>query len=250
VKIIDFHTHLDARWFKQTLPTPSDFVAAMDRHGVQVSCVFTLMGLYGDCPRHNDELVARAGAYPGRLLPFATVDPKLGRAAEEELERRLSDPLFRGVKFHPWLQAFSPSMARKTLTALLECAAHYKAPVVFHDGTPPYSTPFQVAAAARWVPQATVVLGHGGLADYVLPAADLVRDVPNLYLCYSGPKAGELPYLVRTTGADKILFGSDSGLSDWKSLAERLDDVHEAGIEERDLEKILYQNAARLLGFR
>src|SRR5256885_200483 len=69
-------------------------------------------------------------------------------------------------------------------------------PVLFHDGTPPYATTFQIAAAARWVPEATVVLGHAGLADYCLAAGQLVRDIPNLYACVCGPRAGDVRYLV------------------------------------------------------
>src|SRR5947207_1097718 len=167
MRIIDFHAHLDDYWLDKRLPTAANFVAALDRCGVESACVFTVMGFYGDCPRHNDALAARAASRPDRLIPFVTVDPKVGPAAVAELERCLADPRFRGVKFHPWLQAFAPSMVRPTMIELLECAARHHAPVLFHDGTPPYSTTFQVAAAARWVPQATVVLGHAGLSDYI-----------------------------------------------------------------------------------
>jgi predicted TIM-barrel fold metal-dependent hydrolase len=119
--------------------------------------------------------------------------------------------------------------------------------VIFHDGTPPYSTTFQIAAVARWVADATIVLGHAGLADYTLPAAQLVRDIPNLYACACGPKPADIRHLVDVAGPEKILFGSDYGLSDWLILADRLDAVRYAGLTEVELEKVLWQNAARLL---
>ena len=122
------------------------------------------------------------------LWPFITVDPKLGKAAVAELERCIAARRFKGVKFHPWLQAFAPSMVKETMVDILKRAAAAGLPVLFHDGTPPYSTTFQIAATARWVPEATVVLGHAGLADYCLPAAQLVRDIPNLYACICGPR--------------------------------------------------------------
>lgn len=247
MRILDFHTHLDDRWLNQPMPSEEQFLDGLDRFGIEVACIFTLQGFYADCPKHNDALAVRAQRHPDRLIPFATVDPKLGDAAVVELERCLANPLFRGVKLHSWLQAFAPSMVRPTMIALLECAARHHAPVLFHDGTPPYATTFQIAAAARWVPQATVVLGHAGLSDYIVPAGQLVRDIPNLYACACGPRAGYLPYLVQTAGAEKIIFGSDFGFTDWTILAEFLDNVREANIDREAMERILYKNAARLL---
>jgi predicted TIM-barrel fold metal-dependent hydrolase len=119
--------------------------------------------------------------------------------------------------------------------------------VLFHDGTPPYATTYQIAAVARWVPEATVVLGHAGLADYTAAAGRLVRDIPNLYACLCGPRAGEVFSLVQTAGVGKCVFGSDFGFGDWTILADFLDNVLESGLDRRGLEQILYHNAARLL---
>jgi uncharacterized protein len=247
MRIIDFHTHLDDRWFNQPMPSEGEFLRTLDRFGIESACIFTLQGFYGNCRKHNDALAVRARRHPDRLIPFATVDPKLGDEAVIELERCLADPLFRGVKFHPWLQAFTPSMVRPTMIELLKCAARYDAPVLFHDGTPPYSTTFQIAACARWVPESKVVLGHAGLSDYIVAAAQLVRDIPNLYACVCGPRAGQLPYLVQCAGADKLIFGSDFGFTDWTILAEFLDNVCEADIDDQTKEQILHRNASRLL---
>jgi predicted TIM-barrel fold metal-dependent hydrolase len=247
MRIIDFHTHLDDRWFNQPTPSEDEFLRTLDRFDIEAACILTLQGFYGDCPKHNDALAARAARHADRLIPFATVDPKLGDAAVRELERCLSNSLFRGVKFHPWLQAFAPSIVRPTMTAILQCAAQYDVPVLFHDGTPPYSTTFQIAAAARWVPNAKVVLGHAGLSDYVVAAAQLVRDIPNLYACVCGPRAGWVPYMVKTAGAQKLIFGSDYGFTDWTILAEFLDNTLNADVDRDSLSCMLYKNAYRLL---
>ena len=119
MRIIDFHTHLDTHWFNQPMPSEAEFLRGLDRFEIEAACIFTLQGFYGDCRKHNDALAARARRHPDRLIPFATVDPKLGDEAVDELERCLADPLFRGVKFHPWLQAFAPSMVRSTMIELL-----------------------------------------------------------------------------------------------------------------------------------
>jgi predicted TIM-barrel fold metal-dependent hydrolase len=247
MRIIDFHTHRDDRWFNQPMPSEEEFLKALDRFDIEAACIFTLQGFYGDCSKHNDALAARAARHPDRLIPFATVDPKLGDESAAELERCLANPLFRGVKFHPWVQAFAPSMVRPTMIALLESAARYDVPVLFHDGTPPYSTTFQIAACARWVPQAKVVLGHAGLSDYIVAAGRLVRDIPNLYACVCGPRAGWLPYLLQTAGAEKLIFGSDFGFTDSTILAEFLDNVLNADVDRETLNFMLDKNASRLL---
>jgi predicted TIM-barrel fold metal-dependent hydrolase len=247
MRIIDFHTHLQEFWFGRPLLSEAELLSGMDRCGIEVSCIFTIMGFYHDCPHENDALAAAARRHPTRLVPFVTVDPKLGAPAVEELERCLSSGIFRGVKFHPWCQAFAPSLLRETMTELLECAAHYDAPVIFHDGTPPYSTTFQIAALARWVPAAKIVLGHGGLSDYVHAAGQLLKKLPNLYVCCCGPKAGDVPYLVERAGAERVLFGSDFGVADWRLLTERLDDMRCSELPSAVLQKVLFENAARLL---
>jgi predicted TIM-barrel fold metal-dependent hydrolase len=246
--IIDFHTHLDDRWFDKRLMDAESFMTDLDRIGIEVACVFTLMGFYGDCPKHNDALAEQAAAYPNRLLPFLTVDPKRGREAIEELNRCLERKVFRGIKFHPWLQSFAPSMVKPTMVEILQIAAHHALPVIFHDGTPPYATTFQIAQCARWVPEATVVLGHAGLADYTIPAAQLVRDIPNLHACVCGPRPADVRYLIDTAGPEKLLFGSDFGLSDALIIEDRLDAILRAGLSDELTRLILHDNAATLLG--
>lgn len=247
MRIIDFHAHLDDRWLHKPIPDASHMIAAMDRFGVDQTCVYTMMGFYAETARNNDLLLERARRHPDRLIPFVTVDPKEGPAAVDELERCLEFPEFRGIKFHPWLQAFAPSMLEETMVAILKVAARTDTPVLFHDGTPPYSTTFQIADLARWVPEAKVFLGHAGLSDYVDPAARLLRDVPNLYGCFCGSRPGDLVHLVETAGADKITFGSDFDPGSWELLAERLDNAIEAGLSPEDLEAVLWRNAERTL---
>jgi len=247
MRIIDFHTHLDDRWFDQPLLSEQAFIDGLDRCGIERACVFTLMGFYEDCRASNDRLLQRAEKYERRLLPFITVDPKLGTAAIEELDRCIATQKFHGVKFHPWLQSFAPSMVKRTMIEILKRAGQANLPVLFHDGTPPYSTTFQIAECARWVPEATFVLGHAGLADYTLAAAQLARDIPNLYACVCGPRTADVRHIVETAGAEKVLFGSDFGLSDWMIIEDRLDSVRLAGLSQDVMDQVLFKTAAKLL---
>ena len=247
MRIIDFHTHLDERWFHVQTASANDMVQALNRYGVEIACVFTIMGFYENCIAHNDALLDRANRWPTRLIPFVTVDPKQGKAAVVELERCLQNPRFRGVKFHPWLQAFAASMVQDTMNELLQIAGEHNVPVLFHDGTPPYSTTYQIAELARRSPHTTIVLGHAGSADYTDCAAQLIRELPNLFGNYCGSRPGDLQHLIQLAGAEKIIFGSDFGAAGWRLLPERIDNVLEAELSTDQLDLILYSNAARLL---
>ncbi|GJM27449.1 MAG: hypothetical protein DHS20C17_00840 [Cyclobacteriaceae bacterium] len=248
--IIDFHTHLDESWIGNKLMPEQTFLDLMNRYEVEVACIFTLEGFYGNCSMHNDNLAERARRNPQRLVPFATVNPKLGDQAVNELERCLANPLFRGVKFHTWLQAIAPSMVKETMIKLLKCAAKHNVPVIFHDGTPPYATTFQIAALARWVPAAKIILGHSGLSDYIVAAGQLAGELDNLYLCLTGPKSGEIKFLADTAGVDKMVFGSDLGFSDWRMLPECIDYVLQSGLHPQSISKIFYSNAVDLLDLK
>jgi predicted TIM-barrel fold metal-dependent hydrolase len=138
-------------------------------------------------------------------------------------------------------------MVRDTMIELLRISGSHGVPVLYHDGTPPYSTTYQIAELARWAPETTVVLGHAGSADYADAAAQLIRDIPNLYGNYCGSRPGELLHLIKVAGAEKIIFGSDFGAAGWRLLPERIDNVTEAGLSVEDLDLILYANSAKLL---
>ena len=105
--VIDFHVHQPAAAADGSLrtaqPTYADFVAAL---GVELSAVFTFDGLRRPGAAANDSLARFAAEGNGRYVAFATVDPNDPEAAAE-IARCVRDHGMRGVKLHPWVQAFS-----------------------------------------------------------------------------------------------------------------------------------------------
>jgi len=98
---------------------------------------------------------------------------------------------------------------------------------------------------ARDFPRMNIVIGHfGNLSGNVINAMQQYR---NLYLETS--IMGSTPYTIQLVadrvGADRILFGSDVPYSD--QLVEILK-VTRSNLKTVDKERILYHNAARLLG--
>ena len=181
----------------------------MDELGVDVSVVFTYDGLLRPTPEANDSLARFVAAAPERMVAFATVDPR-DPGAGAEVERCVREHGMRGVKLHPWLQGFSAH--EPGLQDLCEAAAELGLPILFHDGTPPFSTPLQLATLARRHPRTTVILGHGGLHDLWREAIAAVATTDNVHLCMCATPGYAMRAIVARCPLERLLFGTDAGL--------------------------------------
>ncbi|GGM02948.1 amidohydrolase family protein [Dactylosporangium sucinum] len=247
--ILDMHTHLPAEdspawrsWRQENV------LAAMDAGGVHRAVVMTLDGFFRDTRRANDIVAQACAGSGGRLIPFGTVDPHQAGAADE-LRRCARELGCRAVKLHPWLQGFSPLDA--AMDPVAEAAAETGLPLVFHDGTPPYSSPLQIAALAERFPALSVVLAHGGLFDLWRDAAAAVVRHPNVHvtLCGTAP-LGIFRQLLALTGTARVSIGTDSGYGDPDLARHRLG-VHRLlldGLDEAAAAAVGHRNAERLLG--
>ena len=204
--MIDFHVHQPStRWSYE----PTAFIGAMDELGTELSVVFTYDGLLHPSPAANDALARWVGAAPERMVAFATVDPR-DPSADQEIERCVRDLGMRGVKLHPWLQGFS--VHDDGLDRICRAAARLNVPVLFHDGTPPSSTPLQLATLARRHPETSIILGHGGLHDLWREAIAAVLSTGNVHLCMCATPGYAMRAIVAQCPLDRLLFGTDAGL--------------------------------------
>jgi uncharacterized protein len=249
--VIDFHTHTPAwntvSWLGGATFGVEEFVGFMDASGIDRAVVLSHDGLFNPTPKANDELAAFVRAHPDRLAGFGTVTPR-DPDAVAETERMFGELGLKGMKLHPWLQGFS--LHEPALDPICEVVTGAGGILLSHDGTPPYSTPSQIAALARRHPRLPVVLGHGGLHDLWREALAMVQETPNLYLCICGTP----PYAARTILAEapreKVLFGTDAGLSDKASqdyAAGRVREIDGWGITAEQKHAMLVENPARLL---
>jgi predicted TIM-barrel fold metal-dependent hydrolase len=56
-----------------------------------------------------------------------------------------------------------------------------------------------------------VLSAHCGLREFWPDFIDAVRELPNLYLCLSGPTQWGIQRLYDALGPERLLFGSDGG---------------------------------------
>jgi uncharacterized protein len=241
--VIDFHVHQPSR----EAFGPEAFVNGMNTLGVDVSVVFTYDGLLRPSAAHNDSLARFVGFAPDRMVAFSTVDPRDPGAATE-IERCTRELGMRGVKLHPWLQGFSAH--DPGLRAVCETAAELGIPVLFHDGTPPFSTPLQLASLAARHPGTTIVLGHGGLHDLWREAIQAVVTTGNVHLCMCGTPGYAMRAIVARCPVERLLFGTDAGLrpEPVQRYADlRIRQLDELGLTAAQREAILVDNPRRLL---
>jgi uncharacterized protein len=241
--VIDFHVHQPAG----AAYGPEDYLATMDALGIDVSVVFTYEGLLRPTAAANDSLAAWVAPALVRMVAFATVDPR-HPAAGEEIERCVGEHGMRGVKLHPWLQGFSAHDAG--LGAVCDTASRLGIPILFHDGTPPFSTPLQLATLARRHPETSIVLGHGGLHDLWREAIEAVLTTDNVHLCMCGTPGYAMRAIVARCPLERLLFGTDAGLRPeplQRYAVLRIRQLDELGLDEAQRRAILVTNPRRLL---
>lgn len=243
--IVDAHTHMSGSSVSGiNTYHAQEFLNMMDENHIDKAWVFTLDGLYFDPLPHNDALTNYCALDPTRLIPFCTIHPRYPNAVEE-LRRCVLELGMKGLKLHPWAQAFSPS--DPFMDSVGEELSSLGIPVLFHDGTPPNSSPMQIAFFAMRHPKMAVILGHAGLHDLWKEAMFAAERCPNIYLQPSGMPPFGLQKAVKRLPIQRFLFGSDAGFGDpfWQPF--QLEKVRSLCLSPEDEGLFLGGNAERIL---
>ncbi|HEY0448221.1 amidohydrolase family protein [Actinophytocola sp.] len=239
--IVDFHTHVDdvpaLGWH---LPVDA-VLAQLDEAGIHRAVVMTIV----DAPairRDALDVLAAACSANERLYGFARVHPWYDDAPAM-LEHALDELGFRGLKLHGVSTLAHPG--EEPVLRLVRIAADRGVPVMFHSGDDPFTTPLELADAARAVPDAAIVLAHTGGYGHTEDAIAVAERLPNVYLDTSAmPYPGALAAAVRRVGAERVLFASDApGCPATLELAK----IRLAGLTDEELKLVLGGNAMRLL---
>lgn len=240
--IVDFHTHVDSVPALGWEMAPEEILGGMDRAGVDVSVVTSIM----DAPVLSEEGLDRMhgviAAANGRLRAMARIHP-WAPGAPELLRYAVEKLGFVGLKLHPVSTIASPG-GEPTLELIRE-ADRLGVPTLFHCGDDNLTTPFEIELAARAVPGAVIVLGHSGAFWHGADAITVARRNPNVVLetaCIPYPDL--LRAAVDAVGADRMIFGSDAPGA---AVELELLKVRLLGLADRDLENVLGGNALRLM---
>jgi predicted TIM-barrel fold metal-dependent hydrolase len=278
-KAIDMHVHLPTgsflevtikpyklaaeKFFRTTVPVRemsevAELYKQMDILGVLLAWdAETATGLP---PLANDEVADIVKTYPQQFVGFASVDPWKGQRAILEIERAVKELGLIGAKFHPGVQAFYPHETR--FYPLYEKLCELQIPALFHTGTNglgagvpggmgikmDYTRPIYLDHVAADFPELTIIGAHPSWPWHEEMLA-IIGHKANVFMDLSGWSPKYIPKQIldeaRGRLQDRIMFGSDypfimpeRWLNDFDSLE---------GFSEAVRQKILYDNAARIL---
>jgi hypothetical protein len=246
--IVDCHTHWGDCFQARDGANPAKWLATFDPYGVTHAIVLPFAGLLdaGKIRADNDAVAAACAASGGRMIPFCTVNSWFPEEAIAELRRCFDRLNFRGIKFHPWLQG-QPVNSRG-MDEICDIAAEHNAPILFHDGTPPYSLPSQMAMLAKRHPRTQMILGHCGLLEHWREAATAMQVAENLWGCLCGPHVAGMKHLIQRCDTSRLLWGSDFGFNFNDSIDYRLHLLDVLDLSDSLRQAILTNNPTRLLG--
>lgn len=277
--VIDFHTHIVPPRIKQNrdnytsadrgfasifsdpkakLATVDDVIASMDKHGVDVSVVLN----YGWktqslCVEINDYIMESIARFPRRIIGFCNVTLDAQDKALKELERCVHGGVKGIGEIRPDIISDNGNLIDK-IRPLAEFAIKNNLILLTHASEPvghQYSgkgkaTPDLIYALITSFPDLKIVCAHwgGGLPFYSL-MPEVKQAMKNVYF---DTAASPFIYtsdvynrVVQLVGEDKILFGSDYPLITQRRF---LKEIRGLDLPEKVKEKILSDNAMRLLG--
>ncbi|MFC2017450.1 amidohydrolase family protein [Chloroflexota bacterium] len=204
----------------------------------------------------NDHIKKLVDDYPKRFIPFAGIDPAKRRVCQDEIDR-IAKLGFKGVSFDhgflepPMLQndkRLYPIYAQCEDLGLIVCLQC--GPISGPDLS--YASPLPVQQVAKDFPKLQILIAHGcwPFIDEVLA---IMFSRPNVWLSPDsylfrpgGHKYVEICNFSGSPMQDRCVYGScypfgpgiKARLQDWKKLP----------WDEAIMEKVLYNNGARLLG--
>lgn len=258
---IDFHTHCYpdhlaaaalGKWKGSgdvVLPdgTLNGLLSDLDAAGIRRAVVLNVAHKPHSVRDVNDFSAAIQRAHPDRLRCFGSVHPDAPDAVEELW--RIRELGLHGVKLHPMFQGFDPTAER--YFPLYREMGRMGLPVVFHCGRHPnFTTVFQPVQMAAILPQfegAPVVGAHLCGLQGKTDQLELLASLPiyvDFGFCARYFDLDTLRTILERLDEDHILFGSDTP---WDTAAHELEALRGAGLPQRRLNKILFENAARLL---
>jgi predicted TIM-barrel fold metal-dependent hydrolase len=264
IMIIDFHTHA----FHDALAPKAiaALTAGIDiktKHDGTVSSLLTSMDKAGIDKAVICSIATKPSQYipilewsrsimTDRIIPFPSIHPADGQPHEKL--RTIAGSGFKGIKLHPYYQEFSIDEDR--MFPIYETCSLLGLIIVCHTGFDiafprnRIADPEKIALIARKFPELKFVATHlGAWSDWDEVITHLVGK--NIYM--------ECSYSLETIDPEKaltifknhpsdyLLFGTDSP---WTDQSDALRLIRKLGLDPGRLEKVLYANAAGLLGLQ
>ena len=250
--IIDADVHISPSPQGGNSITADELLRRMDRSGVD-QAVTWLQPPYvrSEIDAGNAYVVQAMRAHPDRILGFGWADPNLGvDRAIADAQRAIEHGCY-GVKLNGAQNGYpidDPHLAMPVIEAI----ARMDTVLALHVGAdaPDFTHPARVATIARAFPELRILVVHmGGAAFHDLSAAAIAvaQEHPSLTLVGSAVRAIPILTAVRTLGAERVCFGSDTPFELMHVELAKYRALLESEISAPDLDMVLGGTIARVL---
>ncbi len=250
-----------------------NYLSCMDANNISIAWLHQLSfeEILGYEVLSNNDISEAIQEHPDRFIGFASVDPRKGERAVQELAFAIQSMGLHGLKLNPNDYGGFLLNDRNLLYPLYEKACELKIPVSVHTGITPgtifrmkHNYPILLDDVAVDFPELTIIVEHMGY-----PWSDLsyymVERHPNMFITITAVAnilihskshifKAELAKMISQIGSEKILWGSDWTAT--PNIEEVLDffknlslpfETDTAVITEDDIDNILKKNALRIL---
>jgi predicted TIM-barrel fold metal-dependent hydrolase len=239
--------------------SPAQFVAGMDRLGIEKVCVPALKQAFYRKNKMGadfsyDDIGKIVQKYPDRIIGLAGINPFERMEGVRRLERAVKEYGFRGAHVHPFGFGL-PINAAEWFPFYAKCA-ELGIPVIFQVG---HSAEFMPSACGRpillddialYFPELKLVGGHTGW-PWVEELIAMAWKHPNVYICVSGhaPRYwnASLVHFLNSRGIGKVAWGTDYPLI---LHSESLEQIEQLGLKPAARQALLHDTGAQILGLK
>ena len=204
---------------------------------------------------NNEDMAPFLQEYPDFFIGFAGIDPLKGMFAVRELTRLVTEEGFKGAAIEPFYCGVRPDDAINYPIYAKCCELDI--PCVITTGISPGTPraylmnthPMYIDKVATDFPELKIVLSHG-CYPFINDLIGVATRNPNVYFEISdavGMALSHLYYDAANAGdiADQLLFASAHPFTNFQDAVAMYRDF---GLNEDVLEKVLWKNAAKVLG--
>jgi predicted TIM-barrel fold metal-dependent hydrolase len=235
--------------------SPELMLREMDEAGVRVGVVpGRISPVLGTI--EADDVAAIVAQHPERLVGFAPVNPVNRRTAIAAIDTAV-DAGAKGVVIEPGLLASPMHLDDARMYPIYAHCEDRRIPVLFMAGgnagpDSTYSSPEHIDRVARDFPELRIISGHGNwpwVAEiiHVCYRRSNIWLSPDMYIF--GGMPGAMDYINAANGfmADRFLFATAYPLLPFRSA---LETFLRFPLKPSVIERVLFRNAAELLGIR
>ncbi len=244
--VCDAHCHMGPH-FNFAIPedgSPEAMVRSMDRLGINASIVSPHIAISCDYREGNRQAWEAAESFPGRIVPFVTINPNYPISEIEAEIERWDERGIVAFKFHASLHGTDTT--NEGYTPAYEYADHYGIPILSHSWSGPGGPPAVLEHLTERYPSIRFVNAHSSSGwERIDTSCALAERFERVWLDLTGSRLvyGGLERMVERVGAERILWGSDSPFIDPRPGLGR---VLHADLPDEDKHNILGENARRL----